>query len=258
MKACIDCDKAIEQTKSPRCEPCRKQAHKLRRQAIAKRSYEKHKETTKARVSEFRRRLDAAGLFIERKRRYRKAQRARFVAAGLTIKGTPRKRVINSSKMVDKAAKIYRAWRREWINHRAPDKCVVAWYFATGKPWNNPRLNGGEKFAVRYQLDNEFRAREIIKAQHRKVIRAQRIANLSDGTITPKTLGTLFAEAKFCAYCLDPLTSYKQKTADHVDPLYLGGKHSIDNIVIACVSCNSSKGKKSLTQWLIAAQPMLN
>lgn len=52
-----------------------------------------------------------------------------------------------------------------------------------------------------------------------------------------------------CAYCgiheviLQIL--YNQKlTIDHVTPVSKGGEHSIENIVPACVSCNSSKSNK--------------
>ena len=44
------------------------------------------------------------------------------------------------------------------------------------------------------------------------------------------------------------ITSYefpsdqKQITVDHVVPRYYGGKHNIDNLVLSCKSCNSSKG----------------
>ena len=101
-------------------------------------------------------------------------------------------------------------------------------------------------------------AREIIKVQRRKASRAERIAKNSDGSVTPAALGALFGEARFCAYCLEPFKSSADKQADHVEPLVLGGSHSMDNLVIACVSCNSSKGRKPLLQWLIAEKRTSN
>lgn len=205
-------------------------------------------------------RLEAEGKAKDIKRKYRNAQRAKYVSSGLTTKGTPRSQPLRDIAVGEvKLQRIaYRKWHREWLRSIAPDNCVAAWYRGTGKPWNNIRHDSAEKFRVRYNEDSEFRAKEILKAQHRKKTRSVRVESQSDGTLTPKALGKLFAEARFCAYCMKEFQGYKDKTADHVDPLYLGGKHSIDNIVIACFSCNSSKGKKSLLQWLTVAQPTLN
>ena len=50
----------------------------------------------------------------------------------------------------------------------------------------------------------------------------------------------------FCIYC----GSKEKLTLDHVVPLAGGGIHSEDNLVIACLSCNSSKCDKPLMDWL--------
>lgn len=49
-----------------------------------------------------------------------------------------------------------------------------------------------------------------------------------------------------CAYC----NEVRELTMDHIVPLTRGGSHSIDNIVPACVPCNSSKRNKPLLIWL--------
>lgn len=33
---------------------------------------------------------------------------------------------------------------------------------------------------------------------------------------------------------------------DHIEPLYWGGAHTVENIVPACLSCNRSKGPRRL------------
>jgi len=49
-----------------------------------------------------------------------------------------------------------------------------------------------------------------------------------------------------CVYC----GSTDDLTLDHIVPLAGGGAHSIDNLTVACQSCNGSKGVKSLVTWL--------
>lgn len=51
-----------------------------------------------------------------------------------------------------------------------------------------------------------------------------------------------------CVYCsIDIKNKY---TIDHVIPISRGGKHSIENIVISCPTCNFSKHTKTLQEWL--------
>ena len=57
-----------------------------------------------------------------------------------------------------------------------------------------------------------------------------------------------------CAYCgckwgYGP--GEKHPTKDYVIPLAMGGKHTKENIVLACASCNSSKNGRSPQQWVI-------
>ncbi|MBW4577381.1 MAG: HNH endonuclease [Aphanothece sp. CMT-3BRIN-NPC111] len=56
-----------------------------------------------------------------------------------------------------------------------------------------------------------------------------------------------------CQYC----GSTKQLTLDHVIPRSKGGKHTWDNVVIACERCNSRKGDRTPVQagMLLRTQP---
>jgi len=257
-KICIRCGFQKPAAKFPKfksgncakeCNSCKSKKYYSRPEAK-----ERKKQLSKARYE--KRKVD--GIAKDYNRKNKKAQRARYLAAGLTVNGTIRKIKLEKIEKIKTKKNEFRQWHRLWLKHSAPEPCVMAWYKGTGKPWNNPRFNEGDKFRVRYNCDDVFRAREILKSQTRKKTRARRIELQSDGTLTGQSLGELFADAKFCAYCMEPFENSKDKTLDHVDPLYLGGKHSLDNSVIACVSCNSSKGKKSLIAWLIAAPQTLN
>ena len=51
-------------------------------------------------------------------------------------------------------------------------------------------------------------------------------------------------DANQCQYC----GNRKDLTIDHIIPRSKGGKHSWNNVVIACVTCNSRKGNKTPTE----------
>lgn len=259
---CERCGVDVEgKTKQKRvCRSCRLEKKRKTRQAWAERLGPAKTEYDRLRAAKLRAKRKAEGSAKDFNRRHRKAARARYQAQGLTIYGKPRKIPLQPTveQVAEKSAKLYRAWRRRWLRETAPAECVLAWYAGTGKPWNSPRLNDGEKFVMRYRLDDTFRAREIIKAQNRKERRAERIARASDGSVTPEALGAAFGRAKSCFYCEKTFESSYDKTADHVEPLCLGGAHSMHNLVIACRSCNSRKGRKRLEDWLTVAPQTSN
>lgn len=51
---------------------------------------------------------------------------------------------------------------------------------------------------------------------------------------------------KICVYC----SSTAHLTTDHLIPRSRGGDDSADNVVLACQSCNTSKGEKGVFEWL--------
>ena len=54
-----------------------------------------------------------------------------------------------------------------------------------------------------------------------------------------------------CVYCGDDSGPFHY---DHLYPVSLGGSDDINNIVLACSSCNLSKGGKTLQQWMEAGR----
>ncbi|MDH3583484.1 MAG: HNH endonuclease, partial [Phycisphaerae bacterium] len=54
-----------------------------------------------------------------------------------------------------------------------------------------------------------------------------------------------------CQYCGDRLPT-SELTLDHVVPRRLGGDNSWENLVCACVPCNSKKGGRTPTQAHLA------
>lgn len=53
-----------------------------------------------------------------------------------------------------------------------------------------------------------------------------------------------------CVYC----GSTANLTMDHIEPLNTGGTHTVDNLCIACKSCNCSKQTKSLIHFMAYKQ----
>ena len=52
--------------------------------------------------------------------------------------------------------------------------------------------------------------------------------------------------AKECVFC----GSQENLTTDHLIPRNRGGDDSADNLVLACHSCNASRGDKGIFEWL--------
>lgn len=57
-----------------------------------------------------------------------------------------------------------------------------------------------------------------------------------------------------CVYC----GATEKLSLDHVHPVSRGGDNSIDNLVTACRSCNSSKGAKDKEEWQKRGQAVDN
>lgn len=50
-----------------------------------------------------------------------------------------------------------------------------------------------------------------------------------------------------CTYCGEPGCS----VLDHMLPVTRGGKNSFENLFPACETCNTSKGNRTLIEWLV-------
>lgn len=82
------------------------------------------------------------------------------------------------------------------------------------------------------------------------VIRAKLFKGLKDGTMNMRSIfddeKIKLNTGKRCNYC----GTSDNLTLDHILPKYEGGKDDAENLILACKSCNSSKGKKDLMEWM--------
>lgn len=105
--------------------------------------------------------------------------------------------------------------------------------------------------AAQWARDNRERRRLISRNyQHR------RRAKEAEG-ISTKELGNWYKEQeRLCYWC--GTTEAEQWSIDHVVPLSKGGKHEYDNLVIACMPCNTLKGSKDPEDFAIEIKQKLN
>jgi hypothetical protein len=67
--------------------------------------------------------------------------------------------------------------------------------------------------------------------------------------ITPKRRACIYArDLCACVYC----DSQERLTLDHVRPRHLGGSNRSNNLVTACISCNSARGLRSVRGFVIS------
>jgi len=91
---------------------------------------------------------------------------------------------------------------------------------------------------------------QTIYGQFNFMIRAKLYKGLLTGSMN---IRTLFDDEKIklsigtkCNYC----NSTDKLSLDHILAQKLGGKDEGDNLIYSCKSCNSSKGKKDLMDWM--------
>ncbi len=82
------------------------------------------------------------------------------------------------------------------------------------------------------------------------MIRAKLFKGLKEGTMNIRSIfedeKIKLQTGKICNYC----GSSDDLTLDHIFPIKLGGTDDAENLIFACRSCNSSKGKKDLMEWM--------
>ena len=82
------------------------------------------------------------------------------------------------------------------------------------------------------------------------IIRAKLLKGLQSGNMNMRTIfddeKVKLQTGKICNYC----GSNEKLALDHIFPQKYGGKDDAENLIFACKTCNSSKGKKDLMEWM--------
>lgn len=82
------------------------------------------------------------------------------------------------------------------------------------------------------------------------MIRAKLFKGLKEGIMNMRTIfddeKVKIQTGQICNYC----GSTEKLALDHIFPQKFGGQDNAENLIFACRSCNSSKGKKDLMEWM--------
>jgi hypothetical protein len=82
------------------------------------------------------------------------------------------------------------------------------------------------------------------------MIRSKLFKGLKEGTMNMRTIfddeKNKFKNGQICNYC----GSSDNLGFDHIFPQKFGGLDHGENLILACRTCNSSKGKKDLMEWM--------
>lgn len=82
------------------------------------------------------------------------------------------------------------------------------------------------------------------------VIRAKLFKGLKDGTMNMRSIfddeKIKLQTGQICNYC----GTSERLALDHIFPQKYGGLDNAENLIYACRTCNSSKGKKDLMEWM--------
>lgn len=81
------------------------------------------------------------------------------------------------------------------------------------------------------------------------MIRAKLFKGLKDGSMNVRTIfddeKIKLQTGQFCNYC----GANENLALDHIFPQKFGGQDVAENLIYACRTCNSSKGKRDLMEW---------
>ena len=122
----------------------------------------------------------------------------------------------------------------------------------TQKRWreNNKErilINGRNRYAVKKEYIDSYQTewRKKNRLKWNSYRSARRLKEKENGIylILDKEFKKL--NNQLCFYC----GSDHKLTMDHIIPIVRGGRHSIGNLVVACKTCNSQKGSKTIQEW---------
>ncbi len=112
------------------------------------------------------------------------------------------------------------------------------------KSWYNCVMDANRQWWYRRRAPH-YRFNEAARGANRTARKYKTV-----GVVTGSELQALWQEDSKCRYCGIGL-AWREWTVDHAVPFSRGGANTIDNIVIACQSCNSRKATGTPHEYAI-------
>lgn len=135
----------------------------------------------------------------------------------------------------DNAEKIRKRKQKYYLKHKKKIN-------TRNKKWHEENKERAQATCKKWEERN--RGKRASYSQKRRAIKR----DVDDGTVTPEIARALYEE-EICCYC-KKFVEREDRHMEHIHPLSRGGKHTITNIRMACVTCNLSKGNMLLSEYL--------
>lgn len=135
--------------------------------------------------------------------------------------------------------------RERYAEHRAERLEYARQYYAEHQA---ERLEYHRQYRAGHRAERREQTRQWAKANadKRRAGKHRRRAHKRGAITELVDEAAIYERDKCCVYC----GTTEDLGLDHIVPLAKGGPHCEDNLVVACCSCNASKGAKPLIQWL--------
>lgn len=121
------------------------------------------------------------------------------------------------------------------------NKSTIQVYY---KQWAKKNREYLREYCKAWYHENIEHVRMYGRAKEHK--RRCMIRNSKNNTLSANEMSQLLIQQPFCSYCGDR----GDLEIDHVISVSKNGENNLGNVVVACKSCNCSKGNKELIFWL--------
>lgn len=119
------------------------------------------------------------------------------------------------------------------------------------------KLNDSYKAKIERHYKRSIDLSNVLRSRFRNPLkksvnsrkRTKSLQSTRDGSVNAQTIYHLYKQNPNCYYCGCVLNN-NNRSLDHKEPLSMGGKHILNNIVVCCSSCNSKKSNRGSNVYM--------